>query len=439
MTLSPRRFSLDTALSTRRMLFVLALGTGLAFTGGALAQDDIEQIDARVIITGSNYIESYYANPVVFSPDGTLLGFTGDGNAVFWNLEEDVEELRLPTGTWGPHGIYFFPDGRVLTAGTEVQIWDLEKQRELRRLRAPAGEGFYASDLSDDGSRILVTSGNNDMTSLHVWNGTTGKRIWRKSLEGTDQDASSVWYIGDGSSFLTTSTYTPAAVWDSSNGDLLFSIEGVQYWAIASPDGSRIVGTIEKPHDDSFVIVDAVSGEVLQDFGHTEGNARPLAFSPDGTQVLVQYGKGFHAQLGELGENAFVVFDVETGEEMLRLETDQEDLDPGPAAWSPDGSRIVAAWNITFDSVNKQYLGSETILVYDAVTGEPMVELAGEPERVQALYFSPDGNRVATVSDASSYENDRLRVFDLPPVDDGEGGDDGGGDDDGGDDGEGDE
>lgn len=423
MTISPPRLSLDTALSTRRTMLLLALGAGLACAGGARAQDDIEQIDASVIISGTSYIESYYSNPVVFSPDSSLLGFTGKESAVFWNLDEDVEELQLPTGRWGPEGIFFFPDGRVLTSGTDVQIWDFEKQRELRRLRAPSGESFMEADISADGSRILLASGNNDMTSLHVWNGKTGKRVWRKSLADTGQDASGVWYLGDGATFLTTSTYTPVGVWDADSGDLLFNLEDVQYWAVPSPDGSRILGTVEKPRDESFVIVDAASGEVLQSFGHTEGSARPIEFSPDGTQVLVRFNKGYHSQLGELGEEGFVVFDVETGEEVLRLETDQEDLDPGPAAWSPDGSRIVAVWNITYDMREEQWIGSETILAYDAVTGEALVELAGEAERVQAVYFSPDGNRVATVTDASNYENDAVRVFDLPPVEGGGEGD----------------
>ncbi len=67
------------------------------------------------------------------------------------------------------------------------------------------------------------------------------------------------------------------------------------------------------------------------------------------------------------------------------------------AAWSPDGTRIATA------SADK------TVKLWDGVTGEELLTLYGHTAVVGDVAFSPDGTRLASMSDDGT-----ARVYVLP-------------------------
>jgi WD40 repeat protein len=79
------------------------------------------------------------------------------------------------------------------------------------------------------------------------------------------------------------------------------------------------------------------------------------------------------------------VWDAETGQLLLELSGHSGAV--YGAVWSPDGTRIATA------SADK------TAKLWDAVTGQEWLTLYGHAAVVGGVAFSPDGNRLATFSD----------------------------------------
>ena len=78
------------------------------------------------------------------------------------------------------------------------------------------------------------------------------------------------------------------------------------------------------------------------------------------------------------------MWDASTGQEILTLRGQEGSL--SPAAFSPDGSRIVTGSD------------DKTARVWDAVTGTELLVLRGHEGGVVSVAFSPDGSRIVTAS-----------------------------------------
>jgi len=135
-----------------------------------------------------------------------------------------------------------------------------------------------------------------------------------------------------------------------------------------SPDGGTLATVGE---EGTAILWDALSGEeVLQLSGH-EDSIFGVAFGPEGERLATAAWDGTR------------VWDAVSGESLLVLEGGASTYD---VSWSPDGS-ILAAAN----------LDGEMIL-WDAATGEELVQLSGHEGEIIGLAFSPDGQRLATAS-----------------------------------------
>jgi len=101
---------------------------------------------------------------------------------------------------------------------------------------------------------------------------------------------------------------------------------------------------------------------------------RSVAFSPDGTRIVAALVDGRAA-----------VWDAMTNACLLLLKV-ADDMCIRSAAFSPDGKRIVTASD------------DGTARVWDAVTGELFVTLVGHTDQVYSAAYSPDGRRIVTTS-----------------------------------------
>ena len=99
---------------------------------------------------------------------------------------------------------------------------------------------------------------------------------------------------------------------------------------------------------------------------------------PDSTLLVSGGGQTEHP------DNALRIWDVETGEEIMRLEGHEASV--WSVMFSPDGSRIASgAWD-------------NTVRIWDTSTGEELMKLEGHAYYVHCIAFDPSGRRLASGS-----------------------------------------
>lgn len=167
-------------------------------------------------------------------------------------------------------------------------------------------------------------------------------------------------------------------VWNVATGEQVMALDGHDSTTVGfqtgvlgvaySPDGRYIAsgGT-----DGIMRLWDAATGETVQIFqGHEQG-VSGLAFSPDGTK-LASGSWDWTAK----------IWSVPTGDEILTLTHPTMVLG---VAFSPDGTRL--ATTLATDGLAQ---------VWDAETGQLLLNLWGHQGIVEDVAFSPDGYRLAT-------------------------------------------
>ncbi len=208
----------------------------------------------------------------------------------------------------------------------------------------------------------------------------------------------------------STAGGSPVKLWDSRTGELvrelgrlLTDITDVAF----SPDGQLLAAS----GADSLVkLWDVSSGrEVTIIFGH-DGSVEDVDFSPDG------------ARLATASQDGFVrVWEIETAKpadarpvELFEPALALQPLSaPTGVAFSPDNRQVAA------------FVPGSSVLVWDATTGEKLLELPGTNNYIAGLGFSHDGKLLAagtgttgyTVWDASTGEEARSLPSPSPIID----------------------
>jgi WD40 repeat protein/serine/threonine protein kinase len=316
---------------------------------------------------------------VAFSPDGKRLVSGGtDHTARVWELETGQEVLALRGHTAPVHEVAFSPDGqRLATASRDqtVKVWDARTAPEFRTLTGHTN-AIHSVAVSPDGTRLASAS---DDKTVRVWDAQTSQELLTFK-EHTDY-VDSVAFSPDGQRLATASRDQTVKVWDAQTGRTIRTLQGgsARHMSLAfSPDGQRLASGGRRTWQTGEVKVWDVQtgqeGPILK--GYTEP-VYDVAFSPDGKRLAVSVGRA-QDRRGEVK-----VSDLETGHELLILE--------GPAllacvAYSPDGQRLAAgSWD-------------QTVKVWDAQTGQKLLDLKGHRGFVWSVTFSPDGKRLASGS-----------------------------------------
>ncbi len=392
--------------------------------------------DGRIRIwdIGSGKLQSTLAGPtqasncLAFSPDGKTLASGGPEQAVqLWDFASGQPKPSL-IGPGQVDDLKFSVNGQsLLTAGTEIRIWDLAKGTSRTTLKDKyavkvLGGISRAVSLSENGKSLAVAS-NNGST---LWEVETGKLI--STLGDAGDQSMCIAFSPDGAKVVTGGWDNVVRLWDVKSHQLLHRCEGhvnhvfdVKY----SPDG-RIFASAGR--DLTVRLWDAATGRALDVLKGHMGRISNIQFSPEGkylasggrdatvaiwdvaqrrqpvTELRAQgrvSGVAFspdcrtlcsvEAEVAGAGlgtENSTVrLWNVESGEEIRNWS--QRGGGKG-TIWSPDGSSLV-----TGSMQNRIY-------AWDPLTGElkktcpaPLIT-QGEAFACRCLAFSPDGKLFAT-------------------------------------------
>lgn len=360
----------------------------LAFTpdGQTLLEADMTGLNVTDARTGEvrSRLTEFAAGRLRFaaSPTANVVAYAAAGLRVrVRDLDRGHDIFVSPPLPGLIYDLSFSPDGRYLAVcgkDQPVQVWDLDKEAEVRNM-ARVGRRGGAMALRPDGRAVAVVRetdpafGPPDAEVALV--DTNDKK-----LLGRVRGSGAVAFAPGGGHLATGRREGGVAVWDAAGGLVRVlpgpagEVERLAY----SPDGSRLAAGLP----DGTVAVWAADGSggptlLESKLGRIDG----LAFQPDG------------AYLAAGGSNGVCVWDVATGELAARYNAKR-----GTAgiAFSPDGSVLATADQ---DGV---------VRLREPLTGRVVGPLHGHRHVPLHVAFAPDGSRLVSVG-----KDRTARVWDL--------------------------
>lgn len=201
----------------------------------------------------------------------------------------------------------------------------------------------------------------------------------------------------DGRRLVTASANGTAQVWDVATGQqvgkpMIHATTPVSL-ASFSPDGRRVLtagGDFEDEARGEARVWDAVTGQPVTPIIVIGDAVAEATFSPDGGRVVLVSG-GFDRS------SQARIYDAATGEALTLPLTNAVPVPPpagvappvievfGRIAYSPDGRRLIA--------------GGSPLLVWDAVTGDPIRSASGHDSHSYRVGASADGRRIVLARD----------------------------------------
>jgi WD40 repeat protein len=296
-----------------------------------------------------------------------------------WDTQTGRETRTLTGHTGRVQSVAFSPDGRRLVSAADdrtVKVWDAQTGQELHTFKGFAGPGDDRDSVREEMGPVAFSPDGRRVASGHsVAVGTAPSRAWTSEVK----------------------------VWDAHTGREVVTYKGNAggITSVAfSPDGKRLASAARKAQaagDGEIKVWDAETGQEL----HTlPAGGTQVAFSPDGKRLASAARKGPGPAIGEIK-----VWDAETGQELYTLPAGGFSV-----AFSPDGKRIAGAGKRPVDApIGGGPSGSGEVKVWDAETGRELLTLQGHTSDVYNVVFSPDGQRLASVS----WFDPTVRVWDA--------------------------
>jgi WD40 repeat protein len=227
----------------------------------------------RPFASGGPYNVDQTPRGLAISPDGRTLAFTrSDGGVQLLDARTLRPERRLQALRGFAAGVAYSPDGRLMAVVGEhgqVTLFDARTRQRVRALRGLRGTD---QSLAFSPNSRLLAAGEQEPTGCHRRDPATG-RVYECPVKTLIWDVRS----GRPTAFRHAGT---CKIDDCSASSLAFS-----------PDGSEIAAAQDVAGAD---VLDAHTGRLIKHLT-TGGEARSIAFSPDGKLVVVgRYdGKGF--------------------------------------------------------------------------------------------------------------------------------------------------
>jgi serine/threonine protein kinase/WD40 repeat protein len=384
-------------------------------------------------------------------PDGRLWSVEADGTLKQWSLQR-TEPLRLAAqpvrggnagipfalsadGAWVARA-YAEPGEKPDEEKSIVEVWDTAGKEEARVFQKVGVLRSYRTGLSNsvnwthvalsaDGRRVAMirppaSDANTDKqiapADLTVWDVASREGIFQIEFSesaGTNplSAATMPMFSADGATvavFQRTPTQHMLRLFDIENRrekpTIQFGKEAAARFVRLSPDGQRVAAVLMSASaaDLGFtakvVLCDVATGTQREIAARVTPTTSQLAFSPDGTRLLVTYRT--------TNEYGIDLYDTATGKYVASLYNPYRGggsgfspafPDPAGPVFSPDGRRVAG---ITFSGQ------TAVIKVWDTESGKDLLTLPAPPlargplgRVISAIHlaFTPDKNRLVAV------------------------------------------
>lgn len=275
------------------------------------------------------------------------------------------------------------PDGQILSFRGNVGFFGLSGAF------CPAGKRFITRNWWNSGDRC-------DETVL--WDVASATPLCVSSEDDFLRELEDIFaFSPDGQRFVNGILSRKANLIDTATGQTIRSFEGHEGRIVSLAFGPDETTILTGDDQGTAILWDVASGEPLRRFtGHArkirDGYSRrsgirgvgDLAFSPDGTRLLVA---------GEQGQTT--VYAADTGEvlHVLKLPMLVPDSLQGigqiNVAWSPDGTRIVTAASSRARQGTAPRMVPHGTALWNAETGERLAWIAATPKRF--ILLGPGG------------------------------------------------
>src|SRR5579885_2184130 len=330
-----------------------------------------------------------------------------------------VARFRTP-GLGAQPALYdpvFSPDGKLLAAkgGGQTYVWEIGTGKTIRTFHEPHVSVVFCAD----GKRLVSVSRSN---TLVLWDISTGEQIFKVGADSPNKQGQPdpcllspdgrtivtgniVWGAKKGAAALGLGHLPPRMLnvperaicfWEIASGKSRGWAEG--HGALAfSPDGRRLA---RRAGDQSIVLWDLATGQVLRKIKTNDLAVRHVAFAPDGER-LVSNGDEDRNEKDKNQIRPIKIWNLSTGTALLQMGVKKETVSFF-VAFSPDGKLLATLDDRTFFEGKPYTSGSGQHCrlgpaLWDASTGEHLASLFGHTDYV-SFSFSPDGKYIATAS-----------------------------------------
>ena len=314
--------------------------------------------------------------------DGGRRAITGGEDAILvvWDLEKERQLRRLAGHSDTIRDVVAYVGGRRAISASKdgtLKVWDLDSGRALQTL---TGHTDAVTTVAVTASGRYALSGSKDRT-LRVWDLERGDLL--QTLEGHTAAVNAVAVSTDGQRAFSGSSDKTLRMWDLSTGQELRTLEYKAgcIWALSLFDGDR--RAISASSQGRLTIWNLETGEQEVE---VDAHLGPV-------QALAVYGSGRRALSGGLFTGDIRVWDLQTGEQLLALEGYTDSVTR--LAVSGDGRRLIAAGED----------GSLRLLALEA--GDELLRTIRDRH---AIAFSRDGRRALSIW---GHDNNQLQVWDL--------------------------
>jgi WD40 repeat protein len=336
---------------------------------GSLISETPLQADTRTYVTS-----------LAFNLLGTMIVGVQDGSTLIWRSMLDGMERERRVDFTSPIQHFDLSSDGVTVASTgsddRIDIWNLETGTVTTM---GVADSDYLTDLefTPDGS-LLGYSGyptsRSERTGIHLVDPRTGDL--QSQLADIGRFIYALAFHPDGET-LAAANFDDGdiRVWNwqaeqeqETRGDsLIDSLRAVRM--SYSPDGSILSAITDT---DRLVLYDAATGERLDPFPDPLTRVSAFAFSPDGSRIAF-----------DQRNSGIDLWNLETGERVLHLTTNEDPFYVGGIAFSPDGTLIAAVVR-------------GELRLWDAATGDLLFTRPDETMSNHRVEFSADGRYLVT-------------------------------------------
>ena len=323
---------------------------------------------------------------IAFASDGRRLASASlDGTVKLWDVTTGAEQLSIDHDPFEVFSVAFSSDDtRIVTGGSDnkISLWDARSGDLLTDLGGHV-DIVYAAAFTPDGRRIVSCGGDRN---VKVWDWATGDIV--RTFKDHEDEVNALVFIADAGHVVSGGWDFVVRMWDLSTGQVVQNLEGHEDGVKAlaySADERRI---ISGSADDTVKIWDQDTGGCVLTLRGHDDDVESVAVSPHGRWIA-----------SGSRDHTIKLWDADMPPDVLMLCVDPQGVNVQDEKihaidFSPDGRHIVSASGPAMGKSPKD----NTVRIWDAVTGETLKVLRDHADTVEAVTYSPKGDKIISGS-----------------------------------------